>query len=180
MARRAKNPPAESSETECGTLPVSASHLVTGDGSLNAFEFGLIMASHAFNRWMVRCMTAAGLPELGSLDVLVLHQVNHRERAKRLSDICFVLNIEDSHTVTYSLKKLLKLELVESSRQGKEAYYATTDGGRSICETYRAIRNECLVDAAGAWEDHDLESMAKSLRALSGLYDQGARTAASL
>ena len=47
----------------------------------------------------------AGRKGLGPLDVLVLHSVNHRGRAKTLSDICLVLNIEDTHTVTYALKK---------------------------------------------------------------------------
>ena len=53
---------------------VSSSHLAQGAmPSLSEFEFGLIMASHAFQRWMVRCMTAAGVSGLAALDVLVLY-----------------------------------------------------------------------------------------------------------
>ena len=51
---------------------VSSSHLAQGAmPALSEFEFGLIMASHAFQRWMVRCMTAAGHPGMSALDVLV-------------------------------------------------------------------------------------------------------------
>ena len=31
---------------------------------LSEFEYGLIVAGNAFNRWVVRCMAAAGLKEL--------------------------------------------------------------------------------------------------------------------
>ena len=61
------------------------------------------MASNAFHRWVVHCMSAAGLKDLMPLDVLVLHHVSHRARDKRLSDICFIMNIEDTHLVNYSL-----------------------------------------------------------------------------
>jgi predicted MarR family transcription regulator len=63
---------------------VSSAHLASGQSQeLSELEFGLIVAGNAFNRWMVRCMNAAGLPELSPLDILVLHSVNHRNRAKK-------------------------------------------------------------------------------------------------
>ena len=60
------------------------------------------------------------------LDVLVLHNVNHRGKAKRLADICLVLNIEDTHTVNYALKKLERLKLLKGGRKGKEKTVAIT------------------------------------------------------
>ncbi len=40
---------------------VSSSHLVSERaGELSEFEFGLTVLHNAFNRWMVRCMSAAG------------------------------------------------------------------------------------------------------------------------
>ena len=49
-------------------------------------------------------MAATGYPELSALDVLVLHRVNHQE-SQAPTDIRLVLNVEDTHTVTYALKK---------------------------------------------------------------------------
>src|SRR3972149_5564432 len=93
---------------------VSSAHLVSERAAeLSEFEFGLIIASHAFDRWVVRCMAAAGQEDLARLDGLVLHTVNHRARDKKLDDICFVLNAEEAHTVSYALKKLVRLDLVE-------------------------------------------------------------------
>lgn len=161
---------------------VSSEHLSHRAMEQSEFEFGLIIASHAFNRWMVRCMTATGYPELGPLDVLVVHSVNHRERAKRLADICLVLNVEDSHTVTYALKKLAKLELVTSEKHGKETFFRTTDRGREACQRYAEIREDCLVESLSSLgiEGEEMSRLAGMLRAMSGLYDQAARAAASL
>src|SRR5262245_17218172 len=103
---------------------VASSHLVSPRSvELSEFEFGLIVAWNAFSRWAMRCMAAAGCPDLTITDVLVLHHINHRARNKKLADICFVLNYEDTHVVAYSLKKLLAAGLAHGEKQGKEVYY---------------------------------------------------------
>ncbi|MBT4489369.1 MAG: winged helix DNA-binding protein [Rhodospirillaceae bacterium] len=162
---------------------VSSAHLVSEDAAeLSEFEFGLNMAINAYHRWIVRCMAAAGQDGLGALDVLVLHLVNHREREKRLSDLCFLLNVEDSHVVNYSLKKLSKLDLVAADRRGKETFYGTTKEGAALCGKYREVRESCLIASHGALgqENREIGEAARTLRVLSGLYDQAARSAASL
>ncbi len=162
---------------------VSSAHLVSEKSAeLSEYEYGLIIASNTFDRWIVRCAAAAGLKDLGPLDVLVLHSINHRDRAKKLADLCFVLNIEDTHTVAYSCRKLVKQGLIKSSRQKKENFFATTATGRSACERYREVRENCLVDALETLgvSNADVGAAATTLRALSGLYDQAARAAASL
>ena len=161
---------------------VSSSHLVSDRAAeLSELEYGLIIANHAFQRWMVRCMTAAGVPDLNPLDVLILHNVNHRSRAKKLADICFNLNIEDTHTASYALRKLVKLGLVESRRVGKESFFSTTEQGVAACQRYRELREECLIESLGeiGVDNQRLGEIARLLRSLSGLYDEAARAAAS-
>jgi len=163
---------------------VASAHLVAADAAeLSEFEYGLMVSAAAFNRWIVRCMAAAGAPDLGALDVMVLHTVNHRGRAKRLADICFTLNVEDTHLVNYALKKLVKAGFVAADRHGKETRYATTEDGGALCQRYRAVRETCLIEtvaALGAVENAEIGRAASVLRALSGLYDQAARAATSL
>jgi len=162
---------------------VSSGHLASGAlPALSEFEFGLILASHAFERWMVRCMDAAGVPNLSALDVLVLHNVNHRGKAKRLADIALVLNVEDTHVVNYAVKKLEGLELVSTSRLGKEKVIAVTPKGEETCLRYREIREKLLVAPlkGGGADPERLSEIAALLRGLSGAYDQAARAAASL
>ncbi|RZI98058.1 MAG: transcriptional regulator, partial [Rubrivivax sp.] len=104
---------------------VSSAHLVSPQSAeMSEFEFGLIVAGNAFHRWIAHCMSAAGLKDLTPLDVLVLHHVTHRARDKRLADICFIMNVEDTHLINYSLKKLQNLGVVLSSKNGKEVTYA--------------------------------------------------------
>jgi predicted MarR family transcription regulator len=162
---------------------VSSAHLVSPDSAeMSEFEFGLIVAGNAFHRWIIHCMAAAGLKDLTPLDVLVLHHVTHRARDKRLADICFIMNIEDTHLVNYALKKLQGLGVVMSQRHGKEVTYAATDAGRAYVQRYREIRESCLIDALKADDglNRDIGELARLLRVLSGMYDQAARAAASL
>jgi predicted MarR family transcription regulator len=170
------------SSSDLGPI-VSSAHLAAGAlPALSEFEFGLILVSHAFHRWMVRAMAAAGFPDLSALDVLVLHNVNHRGKAKRLADICLVLNIEDTHLVTYAVKKLERLRLVKSGKAGKEKTVAITPAGAQACDRYREIREGLLVQAVKGlgFEEGRLSELAAAMRALSGHYDQAARSAASL
>lgn len=162
---------------------LSSAHLATGPHpALSELEFGLLVAHNAFTRWVVRCMRAAGEPDLAVNDVLILHHVHHRSRSKRLADICFTLNLEDSHVVNYSLKKLLNMKYVSSEKLGKEVFYAATPQGVALLEKFRDVRNRCLMPSVeGDLADADsLSLMAARLRMLSGLYDQAARAASSL
>ncbi|MBV8465742.1 MAG: winged helix DNA-binding protein [Burkholderiales bacterium] len=162
---------------------VSSSHLVSDTSAeLSEFEFGLIVVNNAFNRWMVRCMTAAGVKDLAALDVSLLHHVNHRERKKKLADICFVLNIEDTHVVSYSLRKLVGMGYVQSEKIGKEVFFSTTDEGRALCLKYREVREQCLMAALAdsGHQNKEIGDTAQLLRLLSGLYEQASRAAASL
>lgn len=178
-----KNAPVHEASLSAGTPIVSSAHLVSPrSAQMSEFEFGLIVAGNAFERWIIHCMSAAGLKDLTPLDVLVLHHVTHRARDKRLSDICFIMNVEDTHLINYSLKKLQGMGVVAASKNGKEVTYASTEVGHKYVQRYREIRESCLIDALNADEalNREIGDLARLLRVLSGMYDQAARAAASL
>jgi len=167
-----------------GPLFVSSDHLVSDKVvELSEYEYGLIVAANAMQRWIQRCMAAAGYPEFTAMEVQVIHSVNHRQRAKRLTDLCTSLNIEDTHTVNYAAKKLIKAGMIKTDKKGKEVFYSTTEKGKEACQRYRVVRDACLVDAfdaLGGIDREELGSLSRNLRALSGLYDQAARSATIL
>ena len=175
---------AKTVESRAAAGPVVSAELLASGAmpALSELEFGLIMSWHAFQRWMVRCMAAAGHAELGPLDVLVLHSVNHRGRAKRLADICLVLNVEDTHTVTYSVRKLEARGLVKSGKQGKEKTVTVTADGAAACAAYHEVRERLLVSGVKTlgFDEAAISGIAALLRAMSGQYDQAARAAAAL
>ncbi|MGN6648470.1 winged helix DNA-binding protein [Trinickia sp.] len=165
------------------TKIVSSEHLVSETSvELSEFEYGLIMASNAFNRWMVRCMSAAGAKDMTAIEVSLLHHVGHRERKKKLADICFVLNIEDTHVATYALKKLVSRGYVKSEKTGKEVFFSATQAGRELCNKYREVRESCLIAALkeSGLANEQIGEAAQLMRNASGLYDTAARAATSL
>jgi predicted MarR family transcription regulator len=125
---------------------VSSSHLVSvRSPELSEFEFGLNTAYNAYSRWVVRCMGAAGVRDLTFLDVLVLHHVNHRGRAKAAGGHLLRAQRRRHPPGDIRAQKLVGLGLVAGERVGKEATYATTQAGADACARYREIREQCLT-----------------------------------
>ncbi|MFQ3247694.1 MAG: putative MarR family transcription regulator [Arenicella sp.] len=161
----------------------SSKHLSTPETlPLSELEFALTILHNAFNKWIVRCSGAICSYDLNAIEVLTLHNIHQRETQQRRIDICFMLNIEDTHTVNYALKKLSKHGLIVGSKRGKEIFYSTTDEGHNVCEQYREVRDACLIPGLNVIDGGTeiLSDIALTMRTLSGLYDQAARSAASM
>ena len=142
----------------------------------------MILAGHAFHRWMVLCAAAAGAPGLSATEVLILHTVHHRGRPKRQAEILLALAIEDTHIATYAIRKLQSAGLVATSRVGKEKLVTATEAGAVLCGRYAEVREQLLarsVDGSGP-SAAALSEVAALLRTLSGHYEQAARAAATL
>lgn len=79
-------------------------------------------------------------------------------------------NIEDTHVVSYSLRKLTGLGLVRSAKQGKGAFFSATGKGREMCIAYRDVREACLMPGfTGSAEDNaHIGELAQLLRTLPG------------
>lgn len=127
-------------------------------------------------------MQTAGRHEMTRVAILILHHVTHNRTSKRVGDICFVLNIEDTHIVTYGLKKLVKMGYVETERVGKEALFSITKDGEDLCKNYPEVRETCLIDILmeSGIPNENIGDTARLLRTLAGIYDQASRASASL
>ena len=145
---------------------------------LSDFEFAHLTFAFGFLRWVEKCMEATGLRGLTAVDILVLHAVNLRARGRRLSEISMVLNVDDSHLVAYSLKKLVSAELVQIIKDGRESRYETTALGDEACDSYRAVRRSYLVRGVRAAANAaGINEATMLLTALTGVYDQATRLA---
>lgn len=162
---------------------VSSAHLAEGGSpAMSEVEYGLILASHAFSRWMVRCMAAAGLPGLSPIEILILHSIRHRDREKKLADICLVLDIEDTHIATYAIRKLEKAGLLTTGKAAKEKTVKITAKGAEACAHYAQIRERLLVDstANARPSEETLSELAALLRFMSGAFNRATRSAITL
>src|SRR3546814_6837521 len=90
-------------------------------------------------------------------------------------------------TYTTLFRSLTRAGLVAGDKRGKEIFYATTKEGQAACVKYREVREDCLITAFSAFGgdktgdlNEQIGEAADLLRALSGLYDQAARSASSL
>ena len=170
------------SESSVGPI-VSASQLADGAmPELSELEYALTIAHNAFSRWVVHGMGAAGYPGMSTLEVQVLHSTNHRDREKTLGELCLMLNIEDTHLISYAIRKLVTLKLVATGKRGKEKTVAITDEGMKACQRYKEVREALLTTSVlslGLKKD-DVSGLANLLRTLSGQYDQAGRGAISL
>ncbi len=146
---------------------------------LSDFEFSLFTLAFGFQTWTETCMAAADIRGLNSLDILVLHAVDHRARGRRQTEICMVLNIEDSHLVAYALKKLMAAELVHAIADGRERHFETTERGEAACLAYRKVREEFLVPNLSwvARSDSIVRETAGFLKTMTALYSQAGRFA---
>ncbi|QDY99320.1 winged helix DNA-binding protein [Nitratireductor mangrovi] len=162
---------------------VTAAHLAAGAmPALSEIEFAMTLMHHSFERWMVRCMAAAGVPGLQPVAVHLLHAVNHRGREKTLGELCMMFNIEDVHVVSYAIKKLAAIGLVKTGRRGKEKTVRATPAGIAACDRYHEVREALLVASMKRLnlDEQALSGIAAMMRAVSGQYDQAARSATSL
>ena len=176
-------PPAPAGNgTSIGPI-VSSAHLADGSSpGLSEVEYGLIISWHAFSRWIVRGMAAVGVHDMSPVEVLILHTIRHRGRAKKLADICLVLDIEDVHVASYAIRKLERAGLVSTGRQGKEKTVSISDKGADACARYAMVREKLLVNSTQSArpDERTVSEMAAVLRFLSGAYEQAARAAATL
>jgi predicted MarR family transcription regulator len=145
---------------------------------MTQFEQALTVTKNAFEQWVLRCAAGAGISGFSALELHVLAKTVNTERPRRIADICFSMKIEDTHLVTYALKKLLKAGLVESARTGKETFFSCTDEGRRTMHVYKEVRRKYLIKSVSMFSENelDIERFTDMLHALSGMYEQAART----
>lgn len=146
---------------------------------ITRFEQSLQVVKNSFEQWVRRCGARAGLAGFASVEIEVLHIIGRAKEPRRIADICFVLNIEDTHIITYAVRKLRKAELVQSNRSGKDAFFSITPEGGERMLAYADIKRQLLLDASGRFSEQemDLEELAEKMQLLSALYEQAARRA---
>ena len=147
---------------------------------LSEFELAMVILTSNFYRWVSHCGAASGAENLSSTDLLVLHFIVYRKRAMSVGNLAFALSIQETHLVTYSVKKLCKLGLLKGKRNGKEMLFGATKAAESQFERYMKLRDAHLVryvkEIRGL--DGDLNAVRATLGTMSGIYTQAARSIA--
>jgi len=146
---------------------------------LSEFEFSLTILMSGFQRWVEICMEASGVRGIAHMDILVLHAVNSRARKCRIPEICMMMNIVDTHIVSYSLKKLVAADLVTAIQHGRERLYETNEAGAEICLNYSKVREKALIPNLSLLSESDqqLDRLTSLQGMMSSIYDHASRVA---
>lgn len=147
-------------------------------GAITRFEQNLQVLGNAFEQWVKRCGGKSGLATFSSTEIAILHRIGRADTPKRIADLCFALKIEDTHIVTYAVKKLAKAGLVTSTKSGKDTYFQATATGAERIGAYAENKQINLGSALAMFsEDIDLTRLGEQLLVLSAVYEQAARHA---
>lgn len=147
--------------------------------AITRFELVLLVLGNTFEQWVKRCGAKSDLGAFSSLETYILHRIGRSETPRRISDLCFALKIEDTHIVTYAVKKLMKSGLVTSSRSGKDTYFNVTPEGEARIVRYAATKRANLGAALAMFNEQDLDlpGLEEKLQVLCAVYEQAARRA---
>jgi len=151
------------------------------EAELAGFEFSLERLLHAYYRWKSECLAAVTDGQFSGTDAAVLNVVRMKDRAKGLTEVCRILNREDTPNIQYAIRKLLKSGLIEkaaaASRKGTS--YRATDHGRAVTDAYADLRATVLLSLTRAIGDRadGFAAAEQVLTRMSGLYDQAAKLA---
>lgn len=159
-------------------------HLATDDAevALTELEFSLIRVSAAFERWQSDCLACCHGSVFSGSDTAVMHVIRMHERPKSISEIGRLLNRDDQANLQYSVRKLLKAGLIEKTTEtGKKGVtYQMSDLGQQVTDRYAEFRQELLTSlTTGVFANASLESAAKTLNLMAGVYDQASCVAAT-
>ncbi|MEA5153475.1 winged helix DNA-binding protein [Raineyella sp.] len=152
------------------------------EANLANFEFTLMAAYAAFERYVTQLTLLIGEPELTFNEVVILHVVRMYGRPKDATTIARLVNRDDLANVQYSLRKLVSVGLVKKTRSGVTAHYETTPAGSEWTERYATLRARLLVDQMSPDElaKETLNEISRRLTRLTILYESSVRTAGIL
>lgn len=160
-------------------------HLATDEHEVGVteMEFAIIRVSAAFERWQSDCLACCHGQSFSGSDTAVLHVIRMHDRPKSISEIGRLLKRDDQSNLQYGIRKLLKAGLIEKTGDGsskKDVTYRVTDLGREVTDHYAVFRNELLISLTRTISGFgNLESIARVLNLMSGLYDQASCVAAT-
>ncbi|MFC3422995.1 winged helix DNA-binding protein [Rhizorhabdus histidinilytica] len=148
------------------------------------FEWSLIRFYEAFTRFVYTTgmITIGG--DIKFAEHIILHVIRMQDRPKNSATIARLINRDDIPNIQYSLRKLESIGLVEKVRDGKgnQFNYTVTELGEKVTDEYHDIKAHILIERLQEIQKapEKLESMARFLSILTGVYEEAARDSATI
>lgn len=143
------------------------------------FEVRLWRVFFGFLRWQEECEKNVNGTNLTGQDLSALHMIRMKDRPKSITDIARLLNRDDSFNIQYSIRKLLKMGLIQKVSSGKSVTYQMTPAGIQNTDNMALARRKILVEMFIKNADLNLESTMEILAKVKSIYDEAEHAAAS-
>ncbi len=147
-------------------------------------EFGFMRVLEAFSRWVAAADQIVGLGDLKHSEHIILHVIRMQNRPKSGATIARLLNRDDLPNIQYNLRKLESLGLIEKHKEtsGKVLTYSVTPRGEKLTNEYSELRSRLLINNVKSLTDFDqrVEDATQLLSILTGIYEESARSCASM
>ncbi len=161
-------------------------HLAKDQTELNVteLEFAFMRVLEAFSRWVAAADQVVGLSELKHSEHIILHVIRMQNRPKSGATIARLLNRDDLPNIQYNLRKLETLGLIAKHKEtsGKVLTYSVTPAGERMTNEYSQLRSKLLINNVKTLNDfdHRVEDATQLLSILTGIYEESARSCASM
>lgn len=161
-------------------------HLAQDEISIQVSEFELQLwrVFYGFTRWQEECEKSVNGTDLTANELAVLHIIRMKEKPKTVYDIGRLLNRNDTYNIIYSIRKLLKLGLIEKVKYSPNdkktnkttLAYQITEEGIQNTDTYTSTRAEVLITMFENEKDINLKDLVRIFTKLNALYNEADRT----
>jgi predicted MarR family transcription regulator len=158
-------------------------HLAKSDDEINLTELELQLwrVFSGFLRWQQECERNVNGTNLTGYDLSVLHIIRMKDRPKTIIDVARLLNRDDNFNIQYSIRKLLKMGLIEKGKleNSKSSVYQVTPAGIKNTNDLASARKQILLEMFIKNADFDLVDVANALGKLKTVYDEAEHAASS-
>lgn len=149
---------------------------------ITEFELQLWRLFWTFHDWMESCQKSCSEVPLSGLEIAIIHTIRQNTKPKTLSDLARNLKRSDSHSVRYSIKKLLKHELIEKIKGAeganqKNITFGVTEKGITVTNNYAQIRKKALIPLAARQRELGFLEMSEKFIRIKTLYEEAERAA---
>ena len=148
------------------------------------FEWSVIRFHEAFSRFVYTTAALTIGTDLKVAEHIILHVIRMQDRPKNSATIARLINRDDIPNIQYSLRKLESAGLVEKVKDGKgnQFSYKVTELGEKITDEYHNIKGQILIERLTELQNapEKLESLARFLSILTGVYEEAARDSATI
>jgi predicted MarR family transcription regulator len=158
------------------------SHLAQTEEERKVFDLELQLwrTFYGFLRWQQECERNTNGTNLTGPDLSVLHVIRMRDRPKSIAEIARLLNRDDDFNIQYSIRKLLKMKLIQKVRvhNSRSVAYQVTQDGTKNTTNFANTKKKILVEKFIKDPELQIEQTTYAMTKLKSIYEEAEHSAA--